>query len=469
MLSVVTKTGTNEFAGSLYDYFRDDSLTARTETERQSGADKQEYNRDQYGATLGGPIVRDRAHFFATYEQARRGQVLHHQHRRRLPRPRRQLAADAVRGRADHGQGDRRHRRHAAPHACATASRRTARSTAPARSRRRTAWALSPTSTSRSWPATPPPISANMLNEFFFQYTNFDNLISADSDNPTLIFPSGARSGQNLNTPQTTFQTKYQYKDDLSMHHRPRWRSPRLQVRRRTTSTSPTSAAPSPPAPRSHSPCSPTTRTVRCARSTQFGGFAGFSTPVEQYGGYIQDDWYINDRLTLYLGVPLRLLGRLRPRPAVEPDLAGAGRRRRSSPSRTCATSRAARRSRERRRQLSRPASASRYDIKGDSPPDPARRLRNVLRLPLHQRHHPLPVGGGAVELRDRLQPRQHTTGIRNPDGSLLPRRPAVPAGRERAAARTRPTRSPRRTLATPYSEQISAGYSWQVNPTGSG
>ncbi len=47
--------------------------------------------------------------------------------------------------------------------------------------------------------------------------SKFDNAITADSHDPPLIYyPGGFHTGQNLNTPQTTSQRKYQYKDDFS-------------------------------------------------------------------------------------------------------------------------------------------------------------------------------------------------------------------------------------------------------------
>ncbi len=85
VLTVVTKTGTNEFHGSAYEYARRDEWNGKTESERRAGNDKAPYKRDQYGATLGGPIVRDRAHFFATYEKTERSGRVHHRHRRLVP------------------------------------------------------------------------------------------------------------------------------------------------------------------------------------------------------------------------------------------------------------------------------------------------------------------------------------------------------------------------------------------------
>lgn len=64
-LSIVTKTGTNDLRGSAFGFFRDDSLRSKSEFETQ----KNNYGRQQFGFTLGGPIVRDRTHFFASFEQ----------------------------------------------------------------------------------------------------------------------------------------------------------------------------------------------------------------------------------------------------------------------------------------------------------------------------------------------------------------------------------------------------------------
>src|SRR5258706_1098044 len=72
VLTVVTKTGTNNFEGSAYEFYRDKSLNEKTTGEKNAGAGKSPYRRDQYGASLGGPIIKDRAHFFVTGERTKR-------------------------------------------------------------------------------------------------------------------------------------------------------------------------------------------------------------------------------------------------------------------------------------------------------------------------------------------------------------------------------------------------------------
>jgi hypothetical protein len=63
-ISVVTKSGTNQVHGDLYGYFRNQRLNA---SNALSGA-KLPLTQSQYGASLGGPIVRDRTFYFTNFE-----------------------------------------------------------------------------------------------------------------------------------------------------------------------------------------------------------------------------------------------------------------------------------------------------------------------------------------------------------------------------------------------------------------
>ncbi len=66
-INVVTKSGTNSARGDLYDYVRNDRFNAPNAL---SGTTLP-MSQSQYGASLGGPIVRDRSFFFANFEQRR--------------------------------------------------------------------------------------------------------------------------------------------------------------------------------------------------------------------------------------------------------------------------------------------------------------------------------------------------------------------------------------------------------------
>ena len=75
VMNIVTKSGTNSLRGSWFTMLRDDSMNAATETEKRAAAaagrdvTKQDYRRYQYGGSVGGPILRDRAHFFGAIER----------------------------------------------------------------------------------------------------------------------------------------------------------------------------------------------------------------------------------------------------------------------------------------------------------------------------------------------------------------------------------------------------------------
>jgi hypothetical protein len=49
---------------------RDDALNSRTFSEKKLGIEKQPYQRYQYGGSFGGPIVKNKVHFFGVYERA---------------------------------------------------------------------------------------------------------------------------------------------------------------------------------------------------------------------------------------------------------------------------------------------------------------------------------------------------------------------------------------------------------------
>ena len=71
VINVVTKSGTNEWHGSVFEYFRDESLNSNTPILTARGAKRPKSQINQFGGTLGGPIKRDRAFFFFAYDGQR--------------------------------------------------------------------------------------------------------------------------------------------------------------------------------------------------------------------------------------------------------------------------------------------------------------------------------------------------------------------------------------------------------------
>jgi hypothetical protein len=77
VINVVTKSGTNKFTGSAFEYFRDESLNANNPNVIANQARMGKRNKrspgqiNQFGGTLGGPIKKDKAFFFGAYEGQR--------------------------------------------------------------------------------------------------------------------------------------------------------------------------------------------------------------------------------------------------------------------------------------------------------------------------------------------------------------------------------------------------------------
>ncbi len=74
----VTKSGSNDLRGSIFNFLRNDNLDARNFFDRCAGGalncdggGKPEFRRNQFGATIGGPIIKNKTFFFGSYEGLR--------------------------------------------------------------------------------------------------------------------------------------------------------------------------------------------------------------------------------------------------------------------------------------------------------------------------------------------------------------------------------------------------------------
>lgn len=66
--NIVTKSGTKDFHGSLYDYVRNSAFAANSFDNNANGLPRAVFNRNQFGGTAGGPILRSKLFFFASTE-----------------------------------------------------------------------------------------------------------------------------------------------------------------------------------------------------------------------------------------------------------------------------------------------------------------------------------------------------------------------------------------------------------------
>jgi outer membrane receptor protein involved in Fe transport len=74
VINVVTKSGTNDLRGSVFEFYRDKALNANNAINELNNRPKSPYHYNQFGGTLGGPIRRNRDFFFFNYDGQRNTQ-----------------------------------------------------------------------------------------------------------------------------------------------------------------------------------------------------------------------------------------------------------------------------------------------------------------------------------------------------------------------------------------------------------
>jgi len=216
VLNVVTKSGTNLWQGSGFELFRDKAMNALTENEKLNAVEKQDYRRHQFGGSFGGPIAKDKIHFFFAIERTQQDttQVVNTQG----------LFPDKdgvfpVPYRETLGTGKVTANLSAAQYLSVRYGRNTnsqpynAAVDSTFDNWGDSANSLNSFNANHNW-----VVGGSKLNEIIFQYADFSNQILSRSSAPNDFFPNGVTSGGNGNTPQTTQQHKYQFRDDFSWH-----------------------------------------------------------------------------------------------------------------------------------------------------------------------------------------------------------------------------------------------------------
>ena len=302
VMNIVTKSGTNTPSGSFFTLLRDDKMNALTETERLSDSDKQEYRRYQWGGSLGGPILQDRMHYFGAFERTQQDTFQVIDTLGLFPD---QDGPAGTPYRENLLTGKVTTNLNAAQYLAVRYGRNT--NSQPYGVDPQTpvsGWGTSSNSfnsinLNHNW-----VLKGSKLNEFIFQYADFRNHIGANSGDPTQQFPNGVFIGQNINTPQTTEQKKWQFRNDFS------WNvsgmgglghdfktgvnfinEPRLFI---TFNTGTNDFNYVHLTDDINGPLQTVSRN---------GGAAEANVPLKQYSTYIQDDWRVNARLTLNLGL----------------------------------------------------------------------------------------------------------------------------------------------------------------------
>jgi hypothetical protein len=236
LLSVITKSGTNDFHGSLFGFFRNEKLNANAPALLAKAnpnlfatgdAVKPPFSRQQFGGSIGGPIKHDKAFFFGTAERTReRGNSIvsssdqtqiaflepfGYKAVRFLPQPFNDWQY-TVKGDFNLNSKHTLVTRFAGQNNNALNDQagflivRTDLSGG-----NKTLNTLYSFLANETWAA-----NQRTVNQFTYQYSTFDNQILATTELANLAFPGGIIIGRNGNVPQETIQKKHQFKDDLT-------------------------------------------------------------------------------------------------------------------------------------------------------------------------------------------------------------------------------------------------------------
>ena len=71
VINVITKSGTNDFHGTAFEFFRDKALNANSWENNKNNRPKRAYHFNQFGGNVGGPVVRNKVFFFFDYDGQR--------------------------------------------------------------------------------------------------------------------------------------------------------------------------------------------------------------------------------------------------------------------------------------------------------------------------------------------------------------------------------------------------------------
>jgi hypothetical protein len=236
-LNVVTKSGTNQFHGSLYGFFRTQTFQTNNYFAEKGGQPKPDYSRQQYGGAIGGPIRRDKDFGFFAYEGLRERSSISvnpdsfadltlvaqlasqqpnlfavaPQPSHTIPTP---FDEKRYNGRIDHILNDK-HKIFVSYLAQDNKSNNDqATSQVDLTQGNFTINDLILANITLSSLLTP-----NTVNSFTAGFQYWNNLIDSKLRAPTITFPDGTQFGTNVNVPQKSSQHKFQFRDDLSYTH----------------------------------------------------------------------------------------------------------------------------------------------------------------------------------------------------------------------------------------------------------
>ncbi len=215
VVNVITKSGTNDLHGSAFLFARDQRLNARTFFEEQAGAEKPDFDQQQFGGTIGGPLSKDKAHFFLSYERNRRNESVQVVTNGALP-DEEGARAKPFRNHLFTGKLDFQLGASNTAYVRYSLEDQKRENDFVGGNVLESSGALNTNKIHSAVLKNTTVLGSSRLNELTVLFQHFENNITAnDNTNPGLVTPDFT-SGASLNTPQQTIQRRLQVRDDFS-------------------------------------------------------------------------------------------------------------------------------------------------------------------------------------------------------------------------------------------------------------
>jgi len=215
VVNVITKSGTNDLRGSAFVFARNEKLNSPTYFQKEAGIDKQPFSQQQVGGTFGGPIRKDKAFYFVSYEFNRRNDyqtvytngVLPEEEGPQLTPFRNHMLTAKTNFQLGSNNSllvryarEDQKREHDFIGGGTLAS----------------GGALNTNVIDSIIAKDSAVIGGSKLNELLVLFQNFENNIIAEDPSKPAITTPNFTFGANINTPQQTIQRRWQIKDDFS-------------------------------------------------------------------------------------------------------------------------------------------------------------------------------------------------------------------------------------------------------------
>ena len=324
-INVITKSGTNDFHGSLFGFFRNDALDTDEKVPNGTGGytlENPPYSRQWFGGSVGGPIKKDKLFVFFAYEKERENQSLAEsgtsynelvlaknaglaaQPAAIIPTP---FFETRYTGRMDYTINDKNTAYVSYSSQSNNSLNDQSNGTGDLTNGNFTKNNLLLANFTLN-----SILSSTTVNQFTAGYQYWNNLIASNISAPLVTFPD-ASFGTNTNVPQQSFQKKWQFKDDVSKtmgKHQLNWGvdyiwnpveggffefSSTLEV---DFSVDPSTILGNPGLyPQGFSTPGLVTSMAEA------NGDPYFEVATKQLGLYVQDDWKVTPRLTVNLGL----------------------------------------------------------------------------------------------------------------------------------------------------------------------